>query len=444
MLIAAFTFALWVALGPSSVLDVLHAIRSGDARALDEALNNTEPAAVKASAIELAVAGVHFGDAATIRTLTASGVRFDGPIIEDLYALEAVLLREDVEAQLVEALLAGGASVKDGAWSVHPPVSAAAMQTDPRILRTVLDAGANINARDAHSGWSPLAVAVVFGRAESVKLLLERGADPTEDYRPGENLWFALASRDNDAEVDQIAALLKGKAPDINATDEQGLTPALNAIMWRRPVVLKALLNAGARLDAVEDPDADAAVLAAQWGDLETLRIVLDSGGEASAVDNTLTSALTWAILSGDPARAATWLQDAGSTNKSPFREAELAQTIDKVKLLLARGADPNIADDDGWSALSYAAAAWDRDALPDDLTGEEIDARGFYDRHDPAALVRMLVDAGAVIQPGLGDQLEIAAWRTDAHRARVLAEVRKAKVAPGADAPDPRPRPRF
>lgn len=78
----------------------------------------------------------------------------------------------------VRALLEGGAAPNQPDADGKTPVHAAAFADDPQILRTVLAHGGNANVRNAVTGASPLASALLNRNLEPARILLEAGADP--------------------------------------------------------------------------------------------------------------------------------------------------------------------------------------------------------------------------------------------------------------------------
>jgi len=99
------------------------------------------------------------------------------------------------EAEGLKLLLERGAKINRPGWS---PLHYAAGGPDPEIVRTLLDRGAEIDA-PAPNGTTPLMMAAQYGSEDSVKLLLQRGADPGK--RNQKNLSAAdfakLAGRDS-------------------------------------------------------------------------------------------------------------------------------------------------------------------------------------------------------------------------------------------------------
>lgn len=90
---------------------------------------------------------------------------------------ESALMLAAIKGQIewCERLLQRGAKVNQPGWS---PLHYAASGPNPRIVELLLGRGAALDARSPN-GSTPLMMAARYGSEESVRLLLERGADPT-------------------------------------------------------------------------------------------------------------------------------------------------------------------------------------------------------------------------------------------------------------------------
>jgi ankyrin repeat protein len=88
---------------------------------------------------------------------------------------ETALMMAALKGRLdwAKKLLDRGAQVQKPGWS---PVHYAASGPSSELLALLLDRGADINAR-APNGSTPLMMATSFGTEDSVKLLVQRGAD---------------------------------------------------------------------------------------------------------------------------------------------------------------------------------------------------------------------------------------------------------------------------
>ncbi|MBA3996461.1 MAG: hypothetical protein C0489_05145 [Candidatus Accumulibacter sp.] len=121
------------------------------------------------------------------------------------------------------------------------PLAKAASRGDLEEIRTLLDAGAEINVTDA-LGRTPLHMAGFYGRPRTTELLLARGADIGARDRVGMTPLHA-------AVLDgtyQVVDLLLGKGADINAASDSGMTPLHLAASTGQPKVIRLLLQHGA------------------------------------------------------------------------------------------------------------------------------------------------------------------------------------------------------
>ncbi|WP_413510633.1 ankyrin repeat domain-containing protein [Serratia liquefaciens] len=123
------------------------------------------------------------------------------------------------QTQSLSSLLALGADATtpglDGNSALH---TAAAVQ-DPQYLRLLLAHGVPLNPRNAVTGATPLAAAVLAGREEQVRLLLVSGADVTLSDRLGDTP-LHLAAKIN---APQLALMLLQAGADAKARNQQGV-----------------------------------------------------------------------------------------------------------------------------------------------------------------------------------------------------------------------------
>jgi ankyrin repeat protein len=204
---------------------------------------------------------------------------------------------------------------------------------EPEKVRMLVGAGANVNAR-SKMGRTPLFLAAANdGSSATVKLLLERGAK-VEDQA----LVAAAAAND----LANIRLLIE-KGANVNAKDEAGRTPLMFAAGNGNLKAIDLLIGKGADVNAISAEKSEmvkngpialgnltALMLAVPSGGPEVAKALLDAGAKVDAEDVRHMTALMLAVAT-DHADART------------------------VRLLIERGADPWKKDREGQSALDWA-----------------------------------------------------------------------------------------
>ncbi len=234
---------------------------------------------------------------------------------------------EDLKAQLA-------AGLDPNSKTAAATTLAMSVAYDPAKLRVLIDRGADVKAK-ARTGFTALMVATTYrGTAESVKLLLDHGADA----RPGTGVMFnasplALAAMSDD--IDNVRLLLaKGADPDrkMMALGFFHITPLMAAVSFEDPDLIRCLVTGGANIHARDDDGMtplDWAVLAHHAGTVTAL-LSLGAAADINAKDNFGYTPLLYAAT-------------------VDFGDAEI------LKALLSAGADRNIADKEGKTPLAHA-----------------------------------------------------------------------------------------
>ncbi len=171
----------------------------------------------------------------------------------------------------------------------------AAARGDTALLRRLLDARANVNARDA-SGRNAVLAATQGGHIEAARLLIAAGAD-------------------------------------VNAQDAMQDSAFLLAGARGHHEIVSLALAAGADLKLTNRYGGTALIPACHYGHVETVRVLLQSKIDVNHINRLGWTALLEAVILGDGGP----------------RHREI------VRLLLAHGAQPNLADRDGVTPLVHA-----------------------------------------------------------------------------------------
>ncbi len=110
-----------------------------------------------------------------------------------------------------EALLEGGADPNRADPSGETPVHAAAFSGNADLLRTVLAHGGDADARNPHTGATPLMQALLSPDAKQYAVLLEAGADPNLADHNGDTPLHVAARTNHGGAI--LALLQAGASP---------------------------------------------------------------------------------------------------------------------------------------------------------------------------------------------------------------------------------------
>ncbi|HEY6293821.1 MAG TPA: ankyrin repeat domain-containing protein [Terriglobia bacterium] len=203
---------------------------------------------------------------------------------------------------------------------------------DAEKMKLLIDRGADVSAK-AQSGYTALMVATAyFGSSESVKLLLQHGAEA----RPGTGVTFDasplfLAAMAGDVESMRLL-LAKGADPNrqMKLVGMFPTSPLLAVVTFGDPAVIRELVDGGAN---IHEKDADG-MTALHWAVVahhtDAVRALLAAGADVNAVDRFGYTPLLYAAT-------------------IDFGDAETAT------VLLAAGANPNVKDKKGKTAMAQA-----------------------------------------------------------------------------------------
>jgi uncharacterized protein len=155
------------------------------------------------------------------------------------------------------------------------------MSGNAAMLRAAIEEGADLNANTG-DGRTPLIAAAMMSRPEAVKILLERGADPTrkaDDPTVGNALTAAFTAT-NGVE-------LTGRADEPDARKHEAALEVLRLL-----AATKADPNLTVRR---AQTDLTILMIAAQWGALDAVQILLKAGADPNARNAGKLTALDYA-----------------------------------------------------------------------------------------------------------------------------------------------------
>ncbi len=232
------------------------------------------------------------GELGTVETLLTEGLNVNnlcrfrvpsrtGPDQESGTALHAAIF--NTKPEIVQVLLAHGASVNAKDQDGRTALYAAVVQGDSDLVQLIFARGANVNAKDK-DGHTALYAAAVHGDSDLVRLMLAHGAEVNMNAKRqrGPTVLHEAISRSNI----EVVRLLLDYGAEVNVKDEFYRTPLHQAAFVGNSAMVKALLGSGARTGAT-DKDGDTPLHdAASQGHLSVVEALLIGGAAVDVVDN--------------------------------------------------------------------------------------------------------------------------------------------------------------
>jgi ankyrin repeat protein len=225
--------------------------------------------------------------------------------------------------------------------------------------------GANPSLTD-NCGISLLTYATIVSRPNILKALIEAGADVNfaDHYSNEFPLLNALEDSTSDTRYTIIKLLIKAGAR-VDVRYNSGQTALMKAVSNADPEVVELLISAGANVD-LENDGKTAYAFAAVSGSEKLKAILLQAGadpgiGIAKYVRDWGENAFFQAAADGRPdvveamlARGLARVDMVNASKATALMRTQDAQTVD---ILLKAGANVNLRNDRGYTALIWASA---------------------------------------------------------------------------------------
>ena len=346
-------------------------------------------------------AAVRIDDIAAVRSLLAGGANVNARDSKNVTVLQlaAVLGNEDIVRLLLDMGANPNGNLVSAATNSDTPLHDAVRFARMKIVRLLLDNGAEVNARAEHGGTA-LQSAAALENEEIVRLLLEKGASPngiTTSSSVNCDTPLHVAARTGNF---TIVSLMLETGADIQARDKNGDTPLDIAISKKDEDILRLLLQQGGDINT----PLQAAILRE---DEDKVRWLLLQGEvDVNAKDEESGfSALQVAVLRANMAIILLLLEKGADVDGNVLNIAILEEKETVIRLLLDNGADPNTMTPDGNTVLMGAVSRGKRAIIQLLLhAGADINARSASGvtvlqaavSSSTEVIIRILLHAGA------------------------------------------------
>jgi ankyrin repeat protein len=282
-------------------------------------------------------------------------------------------------------VLLDGVEVKTEYFKVtgKTTVVEAALQDNTPLLKTLLEQGPDPDQRDS-DGQSALEIAMFHGSTEAVKLLLKNGAQVNAKDGSGRTPLFnaALSYSDNPAKAMQVTKLLIKHGADVNAKDRDGCSVFDWSLRALRPPgrtdLVDLLLQHGASAGARDNKGQTLLAnlvnthFTSPFTKEEIVECLIKQGADFTLPYENGESLLRRVVLAGEAGFVRVLLEHGANPNKPDIeKDGDKCypllnisyynpSPVKMLELLLMHGANPDVENAPGYTALSKAIEAAD------------------------------------------------------------------------------------
>ena len=201
---------------------------------------------------------------------------------------------EDVKKELKNGADVNAANDNDFTVLMY----AAAFNSNPKVIETLIDKGANVNAK-TNDGNTALIQAFLNPNPKVIETLIDEGADVNAKMNNGTTVLMFAVMGNNSPET---IKMLIDEGADINAKGKDGFTALLfAALVSQDPKVVETLIDAGADVNAKNNDGGTALMLAATSQKIDAIKALLKAGADANVIADNGNIAAVGAALNKNP-----------------------------------------------------------------------------------------------------------------------------------------------
>ncbi|CAG9984884.1 unnamed protein product [Clonostachys byssicola] len=337
---------------------------------------------------------VHFGHIETLEVLLEAGASISDTITAEGYTvLHVAAYKGDLAflRLLLNMKLPMGVDSPSFDGSTPLIIATGAGRLDS--IRLLLDHGADVSIAD-YAGWTPLHWAVNRNRQHIVRLLVDCGADPTVESADGDTPLsicpFSLEGKDLEDMEELLLAATRGWYE--RDTSRDSLKQLLSAARSGNLDSITSLFEKErVSVNSVDEDGYTALLFASEAGQDAAVKLLIELGAEIEAKNNSGEACLWLAAHYGHDMVVQTLLESGADPNsadelgQTPISAAAEGGHVQAVSSLLARDADIEIKTCHGKNVLMFAAESGS-DAVIRTLLSHKEGAKSAFDLSDMSA----------------------------------------------------------
>lgn len=266
--------------------------------------------------------------------------------------------------KVVLVLLNQGISVESNTMTNETPLMIAAEKGYGELVTLFLERGADVHVKDIRSKETPLMKAIENKHTEIGIMLLENGASPNDKDKDGVPLFLkAITTRDK-----ALIQKFLEKGVNVNVRDNSGNT-ALRILsdhlfVWNLeeiPAIAELLLSYGAEVNAQNNDGTTPLMEASFWGEEKMVQILLSHGADPFMRDTVGNTALHEATQSGNlDLFELLWskgfdVDDHNNNDETLLMRAVRGESPEIMNFLLNQGANVDCQNKKGQTPLMIA-----------------------------------------------------------------------------------------
>ncbi len=292
-----------------------------------------------------------------VRVLVDKGASFDARDDKKRNALDWAIEKE-CPVEFIAALRGFGADPASPAIdSRRTAMHLAAEKNRPDLIEYLHTAGLSLNQQDS-SGATPLHVAVSNKKPEALQKLIELKADANIRNSQIETPLHLAASQGNAEAADALLTLPEvRRGINDHRTYSKGWTPLMSAVAANNGAIIEKIVAVGGNVNQTDNENRNSLFIAVENGHVEAAKLLLSLGADCKKGPESTynkSSMVHWINDKNYP-EMLLLLYNGGfdlnakdGSGQTALNKAADHQSKDKIKHLLALGADPNVANDYG------------------------------------------------------------------------------------------------